>query len=277
MKLRTVYLLVFFAFNFLFVSAHTHSHNGNGISYTSLAISLSSANQRADSASVGESSRKNDSILNTKKKVKRWEIGVNGGIVYPYKYGGYGEYLPIIYSLVKAFPTAFAGLNVFYRTKRPILFSAGINYSSNVFSSFDYFYGDLYNYKYYYKYINLNSLLMYELSYKKFSVLPCLGIQFTELLQGNRITQLFTQHSQATYTEVLYEKQGIKIGMLGSLTLAYKISDRIKVNLAASYSHALQPFKQGFITSQEIGFYYTVYRVYLPIYYTFSTGLIYSL
>jgi hypothetical protein len=78
-------------------------------------------------------------------------------------------------------------------------------------------------------------------------------------------------------TDILYEKQGIKIGMLGSLTLAYKISDRIKVNLAASYSHALQPFKQGFITSQEIGFYYTVYRVYLPIYYTFSTGLIYSL
>ncbi len=273
--MRIVYWLAFLTFSFSLVSAQTHSLNGNGISYTSLASSLPSAYQRTDSASVGENSRKNDSILNTKKKVKRWEIGVNGGFVYPYKYGGIGEDFPLNYSSAKAIPSTFCSLNLYYRTKKSILFSAGLNYSSSVFSMYQKDYYFVYDQKYYYKYLNAQLLSLYEFKYKNISILPCLGLQFTNLLQGDCIS--WDTYYSSYRRDVLFKNQGIKLGVISSLTLAYKISDRMKINLAASYSHALQRFRQGYPVGAGDFTTFTLYRVYLPIYYTFSTGLIYSL
>jgi hypothetical protein len=137
------------------------------------------------------------------------------------------------------------------------------------------YYDFVYDQKYYFKYFNAQLLSLYEFKYKKISVLPCLGLQFTNLLQGDCIS--WDTYYSSYRRDVLFKNQGIKLGVMSAITLAYKISDRMKINLAANYYHAMQRFRQGYPVGAGDFTTFTMYRVYLPIYYTFSTGLIYSL
>jgi hypothetical protein len=66
MKLRTVYLLLFFAFNFSLVSAQTHSHDA-----FSQTFSTNSQKHRC---------MQRDSVAPKEQKFKRWELGVSGGV-----------------------------------------------------------------------------------------------------------------------------------------------------------------------------------------------------
>ena len=227
MKLRTVYLLVFFAFNFLLVSAKAYSHDAF--------LQTFSANSQKHRCLL------RDSVSQNEQKFKRWELGVNGGAnLQKYKY--ISEYhLGVPLNEIVISKTLHADLSIRYFFVKKLALSVLLGFDKFGYTSLDarrLFYCSTLLYS-----MNVNPILFKN---NKIDVIGMIGFKTNYILQ---------YHSYSAYMSFNQDKRWsppndhlFRFGLhtcLG-LKMGYQISKNLSLNLTCSNQIQLIDFMDYF-------------------------------
>jgi hypothetical protein len=234
MKLRTVYLLVFFAFNFLLVSAKAYSHDAF--------LQTFSANSQKHRCLL------RDSVSQNEQKFKRWELGVSGGVNFQqfknetdvsnqYKQTSYPltQHIntSVQYSYSKNFGIKLSlGYDKFcYQVKYeplPIYLSYPIKFESSFFV------------------YNLVCVFVYKIMIsRKFSINTYLGFKTSKILKESfYYRDIIT--SSSSLNERFYSKKPyyrFNLHASAGLQLSYALFNRINLNTSLYYYTQIFDFK----------------------------------